>query len=69
VTGFLVPAENVERLAAGILELLRDAAKRKRFGAAARKLIEDEYSAKRMTADYLRVYDQAIAAVKPGSAK
>ncbi|MDP9051295.1 MAG: glycosyltransferase family 4 protein [Acidobacteriota bacterium] len=64
VTGLLVPADHVEQLAAGILELLRDEAKRKRFGAAARKLIEDEYSAERMTADYLRVYEEAIAAVK-----
>jgi glycosyltransferase involved in cell wall biosynthesis len=65
-TGLLVPAENVERLAASILELLRDSAKRARFGAAARQLIEDEYSAERMTADYLRVYEEAIAAVKRG---
>jgi glycosyltransferase involved in cell wall biosynthesis len=65
VTGLLVPAEDVERLAAAILELLRDRAKRERFGAAARKLIEDEYSAERMTADYLRVYDEAISSLKP----
>ena len=69
VTGLLVPAEDVERLATSILELLGDAAKRKRFGAAARKLIEDDYSAQRMTADYLRVYDEAIAAAKQGRAK
>ena len=64
VTGLLVPAEDAELLAAGILELLGDRAKRERFGAAARKLIEDEYSAERMTADYLRVYGEAIAAVR-----
>jgi glycosyltransferase involved in cell wall biosynthesis len=69
VTGLLVPADDVERLAASILELLRDQAMRKRFGAAARKLVEDEYSAARMTADYLRVYEEAIAAVKHESAK
>jgi glycosyltransferase involved in cell wall biosynthesis len=69
ITGFLAPSEDVERLATGILELLRDPAKRARFGAAARQLIEDEYSAERMTADYLRVYEEAIAAVKPGSTK
>jgi glycosyltransferase involved in cell wall biosynthesis len=64
VTGLLVPAEDVERLSAGIVKLLGDRAKREQFGAAARKLIEDEYSAERMTADYLRVYDEAIATVK-----
>jgi glycosyltransferase involved in cell wall biosynthesis len=63
ITGLIVPPDNVERLAAAILELLRDEPKRKRFGAAARELIEEEYSAERMTADYLRVYDEAIAAV------
>ncbi|HEY4379979.1 MAG TPA: glycosyltransferase family 4 protein [Acidobacteriaceae bacterium] len=66
VTGLLVPSENTERLAAGILDLLRDHAKRERFGAAARKLVEDEYSAQRMTADYLRVYTEAIATKPQG---
>jgi glycosyltransferase involved in cell wall biosynthesis len=64
VTGLLAPSEDAAKLAAGILELLRDPSKRKQFGTAARKLVEDEYSAERMTADYLRVYQEAIAAVK-----
>jgi len=59
-TGVLVPPEDVNSLAAGILRLLRDPATRKRLGAAARQRVEEEYSAKRMTADYLRVYAQAI---------
>jgi glycosyltransferase involved in cell wall biosynthesis len=63
-TGVLVPSEDADFLAAGILELLRDSGKRTRFGMAARQLIEEEYSAARMTADYLRVYAEAIAAVK-----
>ena len=62
-TGVLVPAENPESLAAAIIELLRDPAKRERLGAAARQLVEAEFSAERMTADYLRVYEDAIAAV------
>ena len=60
-SGILVPPEDVELLATEIVSLLRDAAQRERLGTAARQLIEDEYSATRMTADYLRVYEQAIA--------
>ena len=60
-TGILVPPDDVERLAAAMQELLRDAAMRARLGTAARQLIADEYSAERMAADYLRVYDEAIA--------
>jgi glycosyltransferase involved in cell wall biosynthesis len=65
-TGVLVPAEDPELLAAAIIELLRDPAKRERLGSAARQLVEDEFSAERMTADYLRVYEDAIAAVAKG---
>jgi glycosyltransferase involved in cell wall biosynthesis len=63
-TGVLVPAEDVDSVAAGIVGLLRDPEKRMRLGAAARQRIEEEYSAERMTADYLRVYGEAIASVK-----
>ena len=58
-TGVVVPTENVEAISGGILELLRDTGKRGRFGVAARQFIEEEYSAERMTADYLRVYEAA----------
>jgi len=59
-TGLLVPADNVEALAQGIIHLLQDTASRARFGAAARQLIEEEYSAARMAMDYLSVYEEAI---------
>ena len=58
-TGVLVPTENVELLAAEIVRLLRDSGLRERLGAAGRKLVEDEFSAARMTADYLAVYESA----------
>jgi len=58
-TGVIVPAENAALLASAIVALLRNPAQRERLGAAARKLIEDEFSAERMTADYLRVYQRA----------
>ena len=60
-TGVLVPSEDVDALAAGIVGLLRDRARREQLGAAARRLIEEEFSAERMMADYLRVYEEAIA--------
>ena len=64
-SGVLVPAEDPESLAAAIIELLQDPAKRERIGSEARQLVEDKFSAQRMTADYLRVYEDAImAAVK-----
>jgi glycosyltransferase involved in cell wall biosynthesis len=60
-TGVLIPPENEELLAAKIIALLRDPERRTRLGAAARQLIEEKYSAARMTADYLRVYEEAAA--------
>jgi glycosyltransferase involved in cell wall biosynthesis len=60
-TGVMVPLEDATSLASAIVTLLRDAALRERLGAAARKLIEDEYSADRMTADYLHVYEKAAS--------
>ena len=61
-TGLLVPPDNVDALAAAIVTMLRDSALRDRLSAAARKLVENEYSADRMAADYLRVYEEALAA-------
>ena len=59
-TGVLVPTLDPGLIAVGIVELLRNAADRERLGAAARQLVEEEFSAQRMTADYLRVYQAAI---------
>jgi glycosyltransferase involved in cell wall biosynthesis len=63
-TGVLVPSENVEVLAAKIMALLNNAMQRENLGAAAKKLIEEEFSAERMTTDYLHIYEQAIATKK-----
>jgi glycosyltransferase involved in cell wall biosynthesis len=59
-TGVLVPPEDPKSLASAIVTLLRNPAQRESFGAAAKKLIEDEFSATRMTNDYLRVYEEAV---------
>jgi glycosyltransferase involved in cell wall biosynthesis len=60
-TGVLVPTAEPALIAAAIIELLRSVAERERLGGAARHLVEDEFSAQRMTSDYLRLYDAAIA--------
>jgi glycosyltransferase involved in cell wall biosynthesis len=65
-TGILVPPGEAGQLAAALVELLHNPEKRRRLGLAARQLIEEEYSATRMTADYLRVYEEAIAAIGSG---
>jgi glycosyltransferase involved in cell wall biosynthesis len=64
-TGVMVPPEDPALLASAIVTLLRDPAQRKRLGDAARKLIEDEFSADRMTADYLHVYEKAASPGPP----
>jgi glycosyltransferase involved in cell wall biosynthesis len=63
-TGVLVPSENVEALAAKIVTLLNNATQRENLGTAAKRLIEEEFSAERMTTDYLHIYEQAIATKK-----
>ena len=65
VTGFVVPPDDVDALAGAIGKLLGDATLREQFGTAGRKVIEEQYSAARMTAEYLRIYEEAIAAAGP----
>jgi glycosyltransferase involved in cell wall biosynthesis len=60
-TGVFVATEDVQSLATGIEALLRDPARRERLGSAARRLVEEKFSAVRMTSEYLRVYAEAIA--------
>jgi glycosyltransferase involved in cell wall biosynthesis len=62
-TGVLVPPENVEALASKIVILLNNRTQRENLGTAAKRLIEEEFSAERMTTDYLHIYE-AIATKK-----
>jgi len=61
-TGVLLSAGDEAALAAAIVGLLREPERREQLGTAARRLIEDEFSAERMTAEYLNVYEEAVAA-------
>jgi len=63
-TGILLPTgEDPGALASAIANLLRDGEKRHRLGAAARQLIESQYSAERMSNEYLDTYKDAITAM------
>jgi glycosyltransferase involved in cell wall biosynthesis len=58
-TGVLVPPDNVEMLAKSLARMMRNTEERARMGIAARRLTESEFSAERMTEEYLRVYRAA----------
>ena len=60
-TGLLVPPDDPARLADAILELLRAPERRAAMAAGGRRLLNEQYSAIRMTADYLHVYAEALA--------
>jgi glycosyltransferase involved in cell wall biosynthesis len=60
LTGVLVPANDVGALTAAVVALLRSEPLRRQLGEAARNLIAQEYSAERMTAEYLHLYQQVL---------
>jgi glycosyltransferase involved in cell wall biosynthesis len=60
VTGVLVPVEDEAALATELVAMLRDPNRRERLAAAGRKRIEQDFSAARMTVDYLAVYETAV---------
>jgi glycosyltransferase involved in cell wall biosynthesis len=57
----MVSPQNIELLASQIVDLLRNPLQQQQLGAAARKLIEDDFSSARMTADYLSIYRDAAS--------
>lgn len=60
-TGLVVPSEDVNGMAEATTRLLQNREERAQMGAAARALVEREYSSERMTAEYLGVYLRAAA--------
>lgn len=59
-TGILAPPGDIDSLAAGVISLLQNAEERRRLGEAARRQVEEEFSAERMTASYLNVYRRVL---------
>ncbi len=54
-TGYLVPVGDASSLASGILALLRDDARRLRMGREAQRLVEEQLSVQRMSAEFERL--------------
>jgi glycosyltransferase involved in cell wall biosynthesis len=59
-TGILLPTGDPGALASAIVDLVRDHAKRRRLGSAARQWVESQYSAERMSNEYLDTYKDAL---------
>ena len=60
VTGLLVPPGNASALANAILQLLRDDAQRDRLGAAARALVEKQFSDEQIIDKTFRIYGNCL---------
>jgi len=59
-TGLLVPPHDDGALAAAIVRLLRDPGLRQALGEAGRKRVEEEFSAERMVAKTVAVYEERL---------
>ena len=60
-TGYLIPPKDSERLAEGILKVLRDPAQRVRMGQHGRSMVEAEYSLERMIHRTEALYEEMLA--------
>jgi glycosyltransferase involved in cell wall biosynthesis len=60
INAFLVPPDNAEALADAIVRLANDKDLRRKFGEAGRRLVESEYSADRVGADIVALYDRLL---------
>jgi rhamnosyl/mannosyltransferase len=66
VTGYVVPANNVEALAHAIRLLLSDAARRQRMGVAARERVAAAFTLTTMARQVATVYTQALDHARRG---
>jgi glycosyltransferase involved in cell wall biosynthesis len=59
-TGFVVPPRNPKAIGDAILELARNPERRKRFGAAARKRVEKEFSIDKCVKAHADLYEEML---------
>ncbi|HEX3725215.1 MAG TPA: glycosyltransferase family 4 protein [Pirellulales bacterium] len=60
-TGILLPAQNVDELAAGLCRLAADASLRERLGSRGRELFTDRFRHERMTRDLRTLYERILS--------
>ena len=63
MTGTLVPSSNSDALAQAMLGYFSDRGTARRHAKAAHRVVEARFSLARMVADYVNVYERALAAV------
>jgi len=63
VNAFLVPVDAPEPLAGALALLARNPELRQRFGAAGRKLVEEEFSSDRIGAQIVTLYDRLLGRI------
>lgn len=65
VTGWLVPAQNVEALAQALVRLASDRQRAQAMGRAGRREVERRFSLEAMVAAYQRLYESEISKRQP----
>jgi glycosyltransferase involved in cell wall biosynthesis len=68
-TGLVIPPKNPRAIGEAALRLARDHELRKRFGAAARSRVEQEFSIDRCVVAHAELYEQMLAKVPAKSTK
>jgi glycosyltransferase involved in cell wall biosynthesis len=63
-TGYLVDPRDTNSLAAHVIDLLRDPARRQQMGAAGRARVEARFSARAMADRFADVIERAVSAQK-----
>jgi len=65
--GFLVPSEQPQLLAEKLVQLLQDAALRKRMGQCSRQIVQDRYTVQHMVERLAGLYDELLEKHGPAS--